>query len=71
MWKEIYKSNRKVIFKTDKGNEVEIYKEHIGGRYWWFVAIVTKKKLYNVYKDFTSKKDAIASAKYWINKRKL
>ena len=68
--KEIYKSKRMVRFKTDKGNTVEVYSETFGGHKLWFIAGITKKKVYNYQKNYSSKKDAIKSAKRLQKKHK-
>jgi len=61
--KEIYKSNRMVRFETDKGNTIEVYSETFGGHKLWFIAGITKKKIYNYQKNYSSKRKAIAVAK--------
>ena len=58
-----------VRYKTDKGNKVEVYKERIGGKTFWFVGFVTKDKIINANKDFDYKKDAIAYAKRVVKKK--
>jgi len=68
--KEFYKSSRMIKYKTKKGNTVEIYKERIGKKNFWFIAIITDKKIYNVHKDFTSKNEAILKAKKLVKKHK-
>ena len=66
--KEIYKSGKMVRYETDKGNKVEVYKERIGGKTFWFVAFITKNEIINANKDFDYKKDAIAYAKLMASK---
>jgi hypothetical protein len=61
--KKTYSSSKITKYKTEKGNEVEIYKEKIGGKCFWFIGIVTDKKIYNVAKDFTNKTEATNYAK--------
>ena len=61
--KIVYKSSRMVRYKTDKGNTVEVYSEKFGGHKLWFVAGITKNKVYNYQKNYSKKSDAIASAK--------
>ena len=68
--KKIYSSSRMVRFETDKGNTVEVYSETFGGHKLWFIAGITKKKIFNYQKNFSNKKDAIASAKKLVKKYK-
>lgn len=69
--KQIYASSRLIKYDTEKGNKIEVYKEKIGGKVFWFVAVITKKKIYNIQKDFTSKASAIDYAKKLVEKKKF
>ena len=60
-----------VKYETDKGNTIEIYNQRIGGKKFWFIGVVTKKKIYNVKHDFTNKAEAIEYAKKLIVRHKI
>jgi len=61
--KRIYNSSRMARFKTEKGNTVEVYSETFGGHKLWFIAGITKNKIYNHQKNYSKKTEAINAAK--------
>jgi hypothetical protein len=61
--KRVYNSAKMSRYKTAKGNTVEVYSETFGGHKIWFVAGITKNRVYNYQKNYSKKTDAINAAK--------